>query len=250
MRLMMHCHPGRTTSRVCQMARFSDCLVQEYFNLELQTTTGVRGVNGNRRFRTQEETVTETVLLKAEVNFPDVIAVETFTRHKETQTGADWFWILDFNGTLVPMLVQSKKIAEPWDGTENWTIEIDQSQRTTLQETAQNWNVGAQYCLYAPSIHFGHRFCGFPFPGGGFMHLLRPSQASKGTMAYHELAGELISFTCWCCCSHDAHDAKEVLGVSSEKFIEGENQTEKLISRARESENVRGAVVIKMGRDQ
>lgn len=232
------------------MAHYADRLVQEYFDLEFQTGMQNRGVNATRRFRTQEETVTETVLLKAEVLFPDVIAVETFTRHQETRTGADWFWILDFRGSLVPMLVQAKKIAEPWDGTDNWTVEIDQSQRTTLQSTATAMNVGAQYCLYAPSLRFWHWPCDSPHPGGGFMHLARPSHVNQESMDLNALAGGMIPFTCWCCCAEDSLDAERVLNISQEKFREGDGQVEELLSQARESESLRGAVVIRMGRYQ
>lgn len=245
----MQCHHNRPASRVCQAAHYADRLVQEYFDLEYLTGVGTRGTATNRGFRVQEETVTESMLLKLEAAFPDIVAVETYTRPKETQTGADWFWIFDFRGTLVPVLVQAKKISGPWDGSDNWDIAFSQAQRKQLIDTAAAWKVGSQYCLYAPCLDVWHTWpqpCPFPLRRPSYMHLVNPGQASQVQMSHDDLNEHLLPFTCWCCCSDNVTDAEDFLGVSREKFLEGHNMQGELLSRARETETVKGSVILQM----
>ena len=245
----MHCRPNRPASRICQAGHYADQLVQESFSLEYQTGLRTGGVASTSGSRVQEETVTESMLLKLEAAFPDVVAVETYTRAKERATGASWFWIFDFQGTPVPVLIQAKKIEGPWDGTDNWSIDFDDSQRQTLASTATSWNVGWQYCLYAPCLNRWHRGpwpCDFPWFHKGHMHLMEATTSRRGSVAHSSICHEMLPFTCWCCCSDSASDAADVLGVSSEEHREGESQLAELLARARESETLKGSVVLRM----
>jgi hypothetical protein len=246
----MHCCLPHPASRICQAAHYADMLVQQWFALERTARLTTRHVRRVGSFRVQEETITEEVLLKLQALFPDVVAIETYDRRVERQTGADWFWIFDFRGTLVPVLVQAKKINGPWDGSDAWTIAFDQSQRQTLVDTANAWNVGSHYCLYAPSWNRWHRPCPFPWPGVSYMHLLAPSSATQGQADHDQLAHAMLPFTCWCCCSDDASDASDVLSISSEKIREGDRELVELLGLAREAETVKGSVVFRMKGDQ
>lgn len=224
-------------------------LVQEFFNLEFQTGLSTGGVVSPRRFRVQEETVTESVLLKLEAAFPDIVAVETYDRARERRTGADWFWIFDFRGTLVPVLVQAKKILGPWDGSDDWNVAFNPGQGRRLRNTAADWNVGAHYCLYAPRLNGWRQApwpCEFPWMRSGFMHLLNPAAANQRQMSHSNLNEQLLPLTCWCCCSANAEDATRVLDISREKFREGDQAVAELLGLARETETVKGSVVLKM----
>jgi hypothetical protein len=249
---MMHCHPRRPASRICQAGHYANQLVQEFFDLEYLTGLRTRGVATTSGFRVQEETVTETMILKLEAAFPDVVAVETYTRANERATGADWFWIFDFGGTLVPVLIQAKKIEEPWDGTDVWSIKFNESQRKKLETTATAWNVGWQFCLYAPCLNGWQQSlwpCTFPWFRTGHIHLMEATTSRNGSVPHKSICDDMLPFTCWCCCSDSADDAERVLGVSRQKFREGDNALRELLRLAQETQTVKGSVVLTMKGD-
>lgn len=242
----MRCNPFQPRTRICQAAHFADDLVEETFHYELTAGLTTKHVSGVTGFRTQEETITELVLLRLQAMFSDVLVVETYGRKMEKQVGADWFWILDFGQTLVPMLVQAKRTREPWDGDQDWTVDIDLAQKTTIETTASNWNVGAQFCVYAPSWDDRHR-C-FPLFRHSFMHLLPTVDVTTKSFESHDwnVVKHMTPFTCFCCCATDPNDAVEGLNISSDKFKEP-SELESLLAHAREHESIKGTAIFKMG---
>lgn len=245
----LHCCQRDPVSRVCQAGHYADRLVQELFSLEFLSGIRTLGMNRSKGFRVQEETMTESMLLKLEASFPDVVAVETYTRKKEGPIGADWFWIFDFRGTLVPVLVQAKKIEDPWDGTDVWRIRIDGRQRLKLLKAAQDWKVGSHLCLYAPCLVPRHSPAGLrcsPFRPPAHIHLLDAAPRRSRSVDHNSICHEMLPFTCWCCCSGSADDAASVLGVSRETFREGDYELRQLLDRARDAVTIKGSVVLTM----
>lgn len=251
----MRCHPFQPRTRICQAAHYADDLVEDAFHLEL--TAGLRSQGSNKKalsgrsssFRTQEETITESVLVRLAAMFGDVVQIETFTRRAETVGGADWFWILDFGQTLVPMLVQAKRTKEPWDGDQDWTVDIDLAQKATIETTASNWKVGAQFCVYAPSWDERHR-CFPPFRHS-FMHLLPTVDVTAKSFESGEwdVVKHMTPFTCFCCCATNPNDAVEALNISPDKFKDL-GELDALLFHARENESIKGTAIFKMGGDQ
>lgn len=248
----MRCKPFQPRTRICQAAHYADDLVEDFFHFEL--TAGLRtqgthkkGLSGlSSSFRTQEETITESVLVRLAAIFGDVIQVEIFTKKAETVGGADWFWILDFGQILVPMLVQAKRTKKPWDGDQDWTVDIDLAQKATIETTASNWNVGAQFCVYAPSWD-ERRHCFARFRHS-FMHLLPTIDVTANSFESHDwnVVQHMTPFTCFCCCATDPNDAEDGLNISREKFKE-RGELESLLAHARENESIKGTAMFKMG---
>lgn len=261
----MRCNPFQPRTKICQAAHYAEHLVEEAFHLEL--TAGLRTQGTHKKalsgrsssFRTQEETITESILVRLSAMFGDVVQAETFTRPAETASGADWFWILDFGHKLVPMLVQAKRIVEPWDGDPDWSVAVSLKQKKRLESTANAWNVDAHFCLYAPIIPTWrcvswldayvsdfedvYRLC-----GGGFMHLIPTSKVTVKSFKSDDLpiVQHMTPFTCLCCCATDPNVAEEGLNPSPEKFKEP-GELESLIARAREDESIKGSAIFKMG---
>lgn len=154
---MMRCNPFQPRTRICQAAHYADNLVAEFFDLEIRRALRTHHSTRATPFRIQEETVTESMLVKVADRFDDVVSVETFDKDQESFVGADWFWLLDSGAVIVPMLVQAKKIVGAWDGDQDWTVNIDLAQKATIESIASQWNVGAQFCVYAPSWDERHR---------------------------------------------------------------------------------------------
>ncbi|MFN8219318.1 MAG: hypothetical protein U0S12_04195 [Fimbriimonadales bacterium] len=202
------------------------------------------------------------MLVRLSAMFGDVVQAETFTRSAETASGADWFWILDFGHKLVPMLVQAKRIVEPWNGDPDWSVAVSLKQKRLLESTAKAWNVDAHFCVYAPILptwrcvswldacvsdfEDGYRLC-----GGGFMHLIPTSKVKVKSFKSDDLTvvQHLTSFTCFCCCSADPTQGVDVLNISPEKFKEP-GELESLLAQARESESIKGTAIFKMGGEQ
>lgn len=264
---MMRCNPFQPRTRICQAAHFAERLVEEAFHLEL--TAGLRTQGTYKKaltghsspFRTQEETITESVLVRLSAFFGDVVQAETFTRPAETIAGADWFWILDFGQKLMPMLVQAKRTEEAWGGDQNWSVAVSLKQKKKLESTAKAWNVDAHFCVYAPVIPAwrcvsladayisdfaeGYRFC-----GGGFMHLLPSSRVTVAKLDSntHAVMQHMTPFTCFCCCGN-APNAVEGLNISPDKFKEP-GELESLLASARENASIKGVAIFKMGGEQ
>jgi hypothetical protein len=252
----MRCNPFQPRTRICRAAHYADELVAEFFHLEARRALRTHHATRATPFRIQEETVTESMLVKVADRFDDVVSVETFDKGLESFVGADWFWILDFGQTLVPMLVQAKRTKEPWDGDQDWTVEVDLAQKSNLETTAKNWNVAARYCVYAPSWRNPHPCCCWCRPS--FMMLPPPTDVPAATVPGNQksvvrsddlgVVLDMTAFTCFCCSVTDPEDAMAELNVTEESLKE-RSELESLLSRAREHESINGSAIIKMGGD-
>lgn len=246
----MRCNPFAPRARICQAAHYAEDLVEEQFHYELTAALTTQHTSSVRRFRTGEESITEFVLPRLAAMFADVVQVETYNKQRmETKYGADWFWILDFGQMLVPMLVQAKRTKDGWDGDQKWTVDIDLAQKATIETIAANWNVGAEFCVYAPSWDERHR-CFPPFRHS-FMHLLPAVDVTAKSFESHDwnVVMHMTPFTCFCCCATDATDAEDALSISPDKFTDrGELHT--LLMRARENESIKGTAIFKFGGDR
>lgn len=243
---MMPCNPFQPRTRMCQAAHYADDLVAEFFDVEIRRALRTHHATRATPFRIQEETVTESMLVKVADRFDDVVSVETFDKDLESFVGADWFWVLDFGAVIVPMLVQAKKIVGAWDGDQDWTVNIDLAQKATIESIASHWNVGAQFCVYAPSWDERHR-CFPPFRHS-FMHLLPTVDVTANSFESHDwnVVRHMTPFTCFCCCATDPNDAEDGLNISREKFKE-RSELESLLAQARENESIKGTAIFKMG---
>lgn len=254
----MRCRPFQPRTRICQAAHYADDLVAEFFDLEIRRALRTHHSTRATPFRIQEETVTESMLVKVADRFDDVVSVETFDKDLESFVGADWLWILDFGTKIVPMLVQAKKIRKAWDGDQNWAVDFDLDQKQVLEDFAANFfGIAAQYCLYAPSWDYRHP-C-FPLFRPSFMMLLPTTAVPPATAPSNQksvfwsgnwsVAQHLTPFTCFCCCATDPNDAERGLNISREKFKE-RSELESLLGRAREHDSIKGTAIFKMGGEQ
>ena len=256
---MLHCKSHLSQTRICQAAHFGEHLVEGFFRIESSAGLLTRHTNQVRPFRHREETVTESMLGQLNAHYADVVTVETFGAVAENDVGADWLWILHFGSKLVPMLVQAKKIDRAWAGVNDWAIEINTEQQATLESTASEWNVAAQFCFYAPLWH-GHEPCFGPHRPA-FMHLGPSAAITTARIQAHDwgVMKHMVPFTCLCCCSDNAEDAGELLSISRQKMYPLDEtvnrdsdlsinaELERMLNRARESRHVAGSVVLKMG---
>ncbi len=102
-----------------------------------------------------EETITETILLDLQTNYPGHVQVVAFNKLEEAQTGADWLWsFVNANGSQsLTMLVQAKRL----ENSERSYLKLDQNigkrtppirQIDQLLATAKQQNVPALYAFY------------------------------------------------------------------------------------------------------
>jgi hypothetical protein len=123
------------------------------------------------------------------------------------------------------------------------------AQKTTIETTAKKWNVGCHYCIYAPTWdHMSRCFPGFRH---SFMHILPTTCVSGNGFASADwnTVQHMVPFTCFCCCATDPGDATDLLRISPEKFADSDN-LERLVTRARADEHVKGTVVLRVGGEQ
>lgn len=93
----MRCSPFCARTRICQAAHCAEDLVEEALKVEMSAGLMTQHRASLSRFLTGEATITESMLVRLQGMFSDVILVETYNNQTvEPKYGADWFWILDF----------------------------------------------------------------------------------------------------------------------------------------------------------
>ena len=96
----------------------------------------------------QEESVTSQLLTDC---YPSV-RFATFSRKEEAATGGDWlWWWIDDKGEAFGMLVQAKRLHQPWRIDFNYN---GGRQRHNLFETAEELGVPPMYALYLGTTAF------------------------------------------------------------------------------------------------
>ena len=91
-----------------------------------------------------EETITETNLLEIRRRHSDRVHLETFSKKKESQSGADWEWHIIGNSLTLKMRVQAKRTR--WD-KDRLIIKYN-DQRQQLLEMSKCKNMKPIYCIY------------------------------------------------------------------------------------------------------
>ena len=96
-----------------------------------------------------EETITETNLLEIRRRQPKYIHLEAFTKHKESQNGADWEWHIIGSKRTLKMRVQAKRVQR--DGVLKVAHQVGSSkkqQRKLLLDEARKNRMKPVYCAY------------------------------------------------------------------------------------------------------
>ena len=96
-----------------------------------------------------EETITETNLLEIRRRQPNYIHLEAFTKHKESQNGADWEWHIIGSKRTLKMRVQAKRVQR--DGVLKVAHQVGSSkkqQRKLLLDEARKNRMKPVYCAY------------------------------------------------------------------------------------------------------
>ena len=241
-------------SRICQAAHYADHLVKDVFHFEATAALTTQHKAMVSSFRTGEESITELILPRLAALFSDVIQVSTYNKQfVEPKYGADWFWILDFDTCLVPMLVQAKRTTNSWAGEEDWSVKFDLVQKEQLELTAAQWDISPFYCIYAPSWTLHKRR--FPNWHASFMHLVpspkvpiqpRSPKTFEVKSDSAKFLKAFVPFTRFCCRTESPSDVTSVLHIKSSQFREKQD-LHSLLAASREMAYVRGTAVFKMG---
>ena len=96
-----------------------------------------------------EETITESNLLEIRRRNHDVVQLQTFTKHEESQVGADWEWHIVGKLFTFKMRVQAKRIRS--DGKliiKHYVKSQGEEQRTLLLDGAKSEGMRPAYCFY------------------------------------------------------------------------------------------------------
>ena len=96
-----------------------------------------------------EETITESNLLELRRRHPDVVHLRTFSKHRESEIGADWEWYIVGRKHTLRMRVQAKRVQR------NGVLKIrhavgrsGRQQRELLIRKAQADRMRPMYCIY------------------------------------------------------------------------------------------------------
>ena len=96
-----------------------------------------------------EETITENNLLEIRRRHPDRVHVETFSKAKEAQRGADWEWHIVGRQLTLKMRVQAKRVQRNNKLKINYKVRSSgRQQRALLLEGAAADNMKPLYCIY------------------------------------------------------------------------------------------------------
>ena len=96
-----------------------------------------------------EETITEINLLEIRRRHPGLIHLQTFTKPREAQNGADWEWHIVGRKYTFKMRVQAKRLQSNCILKVNHKVRSSsRQQRELLIEKASNDNIKAVYCIY------------------------------------------------------------------------------------------------------
>ena len=96
-----------------------------------------------------EETITENNLLEIRRRHPDRVYLETFSRAKEAQSGADWEWHIVGRQWTLKMRVQAKRVQS--DDKLKIKHKVGSSgkqQKKVLLDGAKADNIKPLYCIY------------------------------------------------------------------------------------------------------
>lgn len=91
-----------------------------------------------------EETITEQNLLEIRRRHCKQVCLETFSKKKESQNGADWEWHIIGNNWTLKMRVQAKRTQRKKD----WLRIKYNQQRKLLLERASDAKMRPIYCIY------------------------------------------------------------------------------------------------------
>ena len=96
-----------------------------------------------------EETITETNLLELRRRHPEKIVIETFSKHRESKTGADWEWRLVGRIRTLKMRMQAKRIRSKGGlRIKHQVASSGVEQRKLLISDAKEDNMKPIYCIY------------------------------------------------------------------------------------------------------
>ena len=96
-----------------------------------------------------EETITESNLLELRRRHPEKIIIETFSKRRESKTGADWEWHLVGRRRTLKMRVQAKRIRSKGGlSIKHQVASSGVEQRKLLIDSAKKDSMKPIYCIY------------------------------------------------------------------------------------------------------
>lgn len=113
----------------------------------------------NNDFQLGEESLTDFIILNLKKHGKGKISVDTFTRHKESLTGADWeWWLTGPSGKWLGMRIQAKVINLKSEAFEHihyknrHGFQVD----TLIKDAAKN-NLIPLYCMYTNWVPYDYK---------------------------------------------------------------------------------------------
>ena len=96
-----------------------------------------------------EETITESNLLELKRRHSDVVCLRTFTKHRESELGADWEWCIRGHVRTLAMRIQAKRVQRDDVLKIGYKVRrFDKQQLDLLIEMAKKENFRPMYCIY------------------------------------------------------------------------------------------------------